>query len=129
MVQGSHRYTLPCLQIADRARLGENVELGESGCDFSRLGNCLQVCTFHHRLAHEGGWRIVGDPAELSGLTFISPHGRHITEHASALGAAPALPTDRRIDPTTIATATGGRLDLDHALTALHSMLSRPNRN
>src|SRR5947207_816524 len=43
--------------------------------------NCFQLCTFHHRLVHEGGWRIAGDPAESSGLTFVSPRGRRITEH------------------------------------------------
>ena len=91
--------------------------------------NCFQLCTFHHRLVHEGGWRIAGDPAESSGLTFVSPRGHRMAEHEPAPAASPPLATDRRIDATTIATATGGRIDLDHAVTALHCLVSRPNRN
>ena len=85
--------------------------------------NCLTLCAFHHRLVHDGGWRIHGDSAESSNLTFIGPHGRTINE----IGERPRpahgqLPVDSTIDAHTIATAEGGRSDLDLAITAIASI-------
>lgn len=37
-------------------------------------GNLCALCPFHHRLVHEGGWEIEGDP--LGRLRFTSPTGR-----------------------------------------------------
>ena len=72
---------------------------------------------------HEGGWRIHGDSAESLNLTFIGPHGRTINE----IGERPRpaheqLPVDPTIDADTIATAEGGRCDLDLAITAIASI-------
>ncbi len=39
--------------------------------------NLCALCPFHHRLVHEGGWEIEGDP--LGRLTFIAPTGRRLT--------------------------------------------------
>lgn len=39
--------------------------------------NLCALCPFHHRLVHEGGWEIEGDP--LGRLTFIRPDGRRFT--------------------------------------------------
>jgi hypothetical protein len=39
--------------------------------------NLVALCPFHHRLVHEGGWEIQGDP--IGRLTFIRPDGTHIT--------------------------------------------------
>lgn len=39
-------------------------------------GNLAALCPFHHRLVHEGGWEIEGDP--LGRLRFTSPQGRVI---------------------------------------------------
>jgi hypothetical protein len=39
--------------------------------------NLVALCPFHHRLVHEGGWEIEGDP--LGRLTFIRPDGKRIT--------------------------------------------------
>ena len=39
--------------------------------------NLVALCPFHHRLVHEGGWEIHGDP--LGRLTFIRPNGTTIT--------------------------------------------------
>jgi hypothetical protein len=36
--------------------------------------NLCGLCPFHHRLVHEGGWTITGDP--FGRLTFTSPEGR-----------------------------------------------------
>jgi hypothetical protein len=40
-------------------------------------GNLCSLCTFHHRLVHEGGWEIEGDP--IGRLTFVGPHRRRLT--------------------------------------------------
>ena len=87
------------------------------------VDNCLTLCAFHHRLVHDGGWRIDGDSAESLNLTFIGPHGRTINE----IGERPRpaheqLPVDSTIDADTIATAEGGRYDLDLAITAIASI-------
>jgi len=37
-------------------------------------GNLLWLCPFHHRLVHEGGWTMRGDPN--GELTFFRPDGR-----------------------------------------------------
>ena len=39
--------------------------------------NLCALCPFHHRLVHEGGWEIEGDP--IGRLTFIRPDGRRLT--------------------------------------------------
>jgi hypothetical protein len=39
-------------------------------------GNLCALCPFHHRLVHEGGWEIEGDP--LGRLRFTSPLGKVI---------------------------------------------------
>ena len=85
--------------------------------------NCLTLCAFHHRLVHDGGWRIDGDSAESSNLTFIGPHGRTVDEIGERPRPATGqLPVDPRIDADTIATAEGGRCDLDLAITAIASI-------
>ncbi len=38
------------------------------------LDNLASLCTYHHRLVHEGGWRITGDPNHE--LIFLRPDGR-----------------------------------------------------
>ena len=38
------------------------------------LHNLASLCAYHHRLVHEGGWHIVGDPN--GELMFIRPDGR-----------------------------------------------------
>jgi hypothetical protein len=37
------------------------------------LDNLVLLCSFHHRLVHEGGWRIAGHPGRK--LTFLHPDG------------------------------------------------------
>ncbi len=38
------------------------------------LDNLISLCLYHHRLIHEGGWRISGDPN--GDVTWITPSGR-----------------------------------------------------
>ena len=37
------------------------------------MDNLVLLCTVHHRMVHEGGWKIVGDPN--GELAFVSPDG------------------------------------------------------
>ncbi len=39
----------------------------------TELGNLVQLCRFHHRLFHEGGWRMRGDPD--TDLILVRPDG------------------------------------------------------
>jgi hypothetical protein len=39
------------------------------------LGNALSLCRHHHRLVHEGGWRVRFDPVTAE-ATFTDPSGR-----------------------------------------------------
>jgi hypothetical protein len=39
--------------------------------------NLVSLCRYHHRLCHEGGWRIEGDPGDV--LRFVHPQGRELS--------------------------------------------------
>src|SRR5207249_847113 len=41
------------------------------------MGNLVSLCPAHHRLVHEGGWRIEGDPN--GELIFIRLDGRRLS--------------------------------------------------
>jgi hypothetical protein len=47
------------------------------------LENTLLLCRIHHRLVHEGGWRVATDTEGKA--VFFSPHGR-------AVAGAPPMP-------------------------------------
>jgi hypothetical protein len=49
----------------------------------TELDNLACLCSYHHHLAHEGGWRIAGDPA--GSLTWIRPDGRELESGPPAL--------------------------------------------
>ena len=87
--------------------------------------NCISLCTFHHRMVHEGGWRVSGDGDDR--LVFTSPHGKRFTDVCIGRRAG-ALPFVAGIDERTIATALGERLDLHHAVAVLQHPV-RPSRN
>jgi hypothetical protein len=46
--------------------------------------NLVGLCWHHHRLVHEGGWEIHGNP-EAGDLTFTSPHGRRLRSRPNPL--------------------------------------------
>lgn len=55
--------------------------------------NLFLLCTYHHRLVHEGGWTVRGDPMRSDGLRFITPNGtaygvHGVSTHARAPAAA-----------------------------------------
>ena len=79
--------------------------------------NLILLCTFHHRLLHTTGWRV-------RGRVFIDPRGRELSERVEP-PVAPALRLAPSINAGTISTADGGRMDLDHAITALVSREGR----
>jgi hypothetical protein len=60
----------------------------------TNLGNLLELCGAHHRLVHEGGWHVTGDPN--SELTFTSPAGnRYATRPATRrIHRPPPRPSD-----------------------------------
>ena len=86
--------------------------------------NLVRLCTHHHRLVHEGGYKIAGDPARE--LTFRRPDGRPLRDHPPRSAGCPerltTLNRRRGIDPAA-ATITpdwnGDHLDLDWAVTLL----------
>ncbi len=47
------------------------------------LDNLLTLCVFHHRLVHEGGWTIEGDPN--GEVVFRRPDGRVFEPQPSPL--------------------------------------------
>jgi len=49
------------------------------------MNNLLVLCGPHHRLVHEGGWEVRGDPNGV--LEFVSPDGRVFTEGPTAARA------------------------------------------
>ena len=61
--------------------------------------NLVALCPFHHRLVHEGGWEIEGNP--LARLTFIRPDGHRITAGPPPLHdhIRTSLGLDRTSDP------------------------------
>jgi hypothetical protein len=93
----------------------------------TRLDNLASMCRFHHRLIHEGGFRIECDTN--GELHFFRPDGRELP----AVPPAPALPPTRTaclqrahekqglsIDAWTPTTRWDGeRLDLDWAIRTL----------
>jgi uncharacterized protein DUF222/HNH endonuclease len=93
------------------------------------LDNLVLLCSYHHTLVHEGGWRVVGNPNQP--LTFVSPEGRVLDEQPRALLLADwrFVPhTHHTVNGTAIRTAHGERLDLDWTISALCCLVP-PDRN
>jgi len=51
------------------------------------IHNLLELCRFHHRLVHEGGWSAALDRHGVA--TFTSPTGRTVVGHPIATGLRP----------------------------------------
>jgi hypothetical protein len=78
--------------------------------------NLLCLCRFHHRLVHEGGWSMAGDPRHRGRVEFVRPDGTVLQQPPVIVG-----------DPTTVngygRTASHGRcgwlgdsLDVDYTI-------------
>jgi hypothetical protein len=94
------------------------------------LDNLVLLCSFHHRLVHEGGWGVTGDADQP--LTFTSDRGRVLVEDERRRAIRAHWRTipfeERHIGGKAIRTAHGERLDLDLTITALCCILP-PDRN
>jgi hypothetical protein len=91
------------------------------------IDNVLQLCRFHHREVHEGGWQVLAEP--VRGFVFRSPGGRiaearppRVAGHRSAVDGRGRTAADGRCN------WGGERLDLDCALDALFSRRERAAR-
>src|SRR5690606_10772175 len=87
--------------------------------------NCVLLCTFHHRLVHEGGWNAWGDGDRV--LVFVKPSGKMITDQGGPPDPRPFRPIET-IYSQTIQTALGERFDRHLAVATLFEML-RPTVN
>jgi hypothetical protein len=85
------------------------------------LANLVLLCPFHHRLVHDGGWRIIGDAN--GPLDFVGPSGKRVQEEASRQAIRAHWRTvpirKRKIHGTAIRTAHGEPMDLNWTVTAL----------
>jgi hypothetical protein len=60
------------------------------------LGNLATLCGVHHRMVHEGGWGVVGDPD--GELVFVSPGGsRFASRPAPRVGSLPGRRRSQRV--------------------------------
>ena len=79
------------------------------------LNNLICLCGYHHRLVHEDGWRITGDPNNE--ITWITPNGQPWKPHRLMVGPIVRPHPDASIPPhlrTTPAPTSGQRrADLD----------------
>jgi hypothetical protein len=96
--------------------------------------NLVELCWHHHRLAHEGGWRV--RPERDGTVTTVDPLGR-IVRPEPRVRAGDRHGVERHnhrrgvaVDPTTpIARWYGDPLDLDHVTTALWCIDHRTDRD
>lgn len=93
----------------------------------TNLENLVQLCSFHHRLVHEGGFAV--EPAGRRGVRFRRPDGRVIPPVAAAGRAVRAGPRDlaarQRVEGVSIddracrAVSAGDSLDYSIAVDVL----------
>jgi hypothetical protein len=78
----------------------------------TNLGNVVLLCTAHHRLVHEGGFRVqnVGDA-----LRFVSPRGEDVSVVRVGSASAVSVPVLAGVRPVW----DGIPVDYDRAVAAL----------
>jgi hypothetical protein len=108
--------------IHHRARGGSN-----------ELDNLIELCWFHHRLVHEGGWKIRLD--DTGNVVVTNPAGNVIPSLKPVAVTAGGIEQRNQaagieIDPTTVMPRWyGDPLDLDHITTALWCVDRRDRRS
>ncbi len=120
----SQRTFVDAHHIHHRARGGSN-----------ELENLVELCWFHHRLVHEGGWKLRLDSTE--NVVVTNPAGNVIPSLVALRGAVGGIEPRNRaagiaIDSTTVTPRWyGDPLDLDHITTALWcaDQRDRPSKN
>jgi len=58
----------------------------------TELRNLIELCAFHHRLVHEGGWTVTFDGVRL--VTFFEPDGTPVSNTCRATGSAEPFAPD-----------------------------------
>ena len=83
------------------------------------MANMVLICEHHHRLVHEGGWRLHTD--KTGGWSALAPGGRVQRAAPRLIGDLTVLPAthDASIDSGTLAREIkGDPLHLDYAVAA-----------
>ncbi len=80
--------------------------------------NCCLLCTFHHRMVHEGGWSVWGDADGT--LLFVSPSGRRFTDAPEECSLETFQPM-RGINARTIEPGWYEPLDISSAVDAMET--------
>jgi Domain of unknown function (DUF222)/HNH endonuclease len=90
----------------------------------TELGNLVQLCSYHHRLVHEGGFRV--ERSEPGGLRFRRPDGRRIVDVPQCGAVAgPGLIRQHRLEGLSLHSDTcrplsaGDRIDYGLAVEVL----------
>ena len=97
----------------------------------NELGNLAELCWFHHRLVHEGGWGLLRD--DSGGLVAVDPNGEMLRAPAGQEGDAEMLARgngDRGITvtPSTVVSQwAGDPLHVNDVIAALWSVERRRN--
>ncbi len=86
---GGCRYPGCPNQIVDVHHVQHWADGGET-----KLGNCIQLCRFHHGQLHEGGWR--SDVSAEGSAHFVDANGKRL---ASAGTLEPTKPKPRNATP------------------------------
>ena len=112
----THQHTIDGHHITHWSKGGE-----------TSLGNLVQLCRFHHRLVHEGGFTCEKNPA--GGIEFRDPGGRGIDRAGQLPALCPSLDITERmrdryedfyIDANTcVSHYSSGGIDWDMAVSGL----------
>ena len=85
--------------------------------------NLVCLCRRHHRLMHEGGWSISGDPNQH--LTFHTPDGRILQDPVPLVGERDAVEDHGRTERDGRCGWDGDRFDLAYTLSVIMGIENR----